>query len=157
MATHVVLVGKEEAEDTGDGLYTFPSVEPGEYRLYVLGDYGMVSDSKLSINDSMAVVRSEVMICTCIETQLTTFKGVVTRPDGKAAAGARVAVEDLFIETTADKKGRYELAVPPGEWELRATLGKAAAAEAIKAVAPDAGEGGYPQEKTVDLRLVLEK
>lgn len=157
MAAHVVLVGKELAEETGDGLYTFPSVEPGEHRLYVFGAGGTVSDSTLTISPAMAVVRCDIMSDTCIETELTIFKGVVTRPDGKAAAGARVAVEDLFIETIADKKGRYELAIPPGEWQLRATLGDATAAETIKAAAPDTGEGGYLQETIVDLHLVLEK
>jgi len=105
----------------------------------------------------MAIVRCEVMLDMCIETELTTFKGTVTRPDGKPAAEARVAVEDLFLETTADKKGRYELSVPPGEWELLATLGDAAAAAPIEARHPDTGGGGYPQEKTVDLHLALGK
>ena len=117
----VVLVGEAAAEDLGEGNYRFGEVYPGPHRLLVYDTMGEVYDSSFGTNAAVSHVEMEVLVCLCIETQLTPVHGRVENEAGKAASGARVAVEDLFVETTADKKGRYELVLPPGEWEIRAT------------------------------------
>ena len=112
---HVVLVGEQPAEASGDGVYTFAEVPSRDepYRLYVFGAAGTVSETTLVVGPTMAVVKCEVMLDMCVETELTVFRGKVTAKNGRAAAGATVGVPALFLETTADKKGRYELAPQP--------------------------------------------
>ena len=142
-----VLVGESVAEDLGDGNYRFDDVFPGQHRLMVYDTMGEVYDSPFMTNAAVSHVEMEVMICLCIETQCTPVKGRVENDAGKAAAGARVAVEDLFLETTTDKKGRYELVLPPGEWEIHATGdGLDVAKKIMLPVPPEPGDNVEPVE-----------
>jgi len=151
--TRAVLVGEQPAADRGDGILVFEAVEAGAHRLYVYAPGGTVSDTPLVISSAMAVVRCEVMLDMCVETELTAVTGVVRDGRGKAVKGARVAVAELFLETTTDNKGRYALEVPPGDWEIRAEGPLGACAAAVHADPPEEGGGGYRQEKTADLTL----
>ncbi|MGD8719421.1 MAG: carboxypeptidase-like regulatory domain-containing protein [Candidatus Zixiibacteriota bacterium] len=142
-----VLVGEAVAEDLGDGSYRLDGVYPGPHRLLVYDTMGEVYDSPFTTNAAVSRVDMEVIICLCIETQCTPVKGRVENDAGKAASGARVAVEDLFLETTADKKGRYELVLPPGEWEIHATgRGLDVAKTIMLPVPPEPGDDVEPVE-----------
>jgi len=146
-----VLVGEALAEDLGEGNYRFAEVYPGEHRLMVYDTMGEVYDKPFTTNAEYSHVEMEILICLCIETQCTPVKGRVQNEAGKAAAGALVAVEDLFLETTADKKGRYELALPPGEWEIHATgEGLDISKKVMLPVPPEPGDNVQPV--TLDLK-----
>ncbi len=116
-----VLVGEQVAVEGDDGALVFEEVEPGSHRLYVYAENGSTTDTELFVSDAAAVIRAEVMVDICVETELTVFKGVITTAQSKRAAGATVAVPALFVAATTDKKGRYELTLPPGEWEIEVT------------------------------------
>jgi hypothetical protein len=143
----VVLVGEAVAEDLGEGNYRLDEVYPGPHRLMVYDTMGEVYDSTFATNAAVSRVDMEVIICLCIETQCTPVEGRVENDAGKAAAGARVAVDDLFVETTADKKGRYELVLPPGEWEIHATgEGLDVAKKVMLPIPPEPGDNVEPVE-----------
>jgi hypothetical protein len=116
----VVLVGEALAEDLGEGRYRFEDVAPGEHRLLVYDEYGDVYDESFDTTVPLASADLEVMICICIETRMTRLEGTVRDARGKAVKHAGVAVRDLFLDTAADARGRYELKLPPGTWEVMA-------------------------------------
>lgn len=116
--TRVLLAGEQEAEEIDLGVFRFTEVPPGTYRLYAYAPEGTTVDTTLVVSEAVAEIRAEVMIDVCIGTSLTIFHGVVKNRDGKPTPGATVSVPALFLQTTADKKGRYELRLPPGEWEV---------------------------------------
>jgi hypothetical protein len=140
------------AEELGAGKYVFPAVEAGDHRLLVYGEEGTVSDEELRINLSFAAVSVEVMNDLCITTEITRVRGKVRSAAGKPVRGARVAVEDLLLETTTDDQGRYVLSLPPGSWELTAEAAGARAALTVEAEVPD-DCWPAPQEITRDLKL----
>lgn len=115
---NVVLVGEQEAEDEGDGQYTFSAVEMGKHRLLVWSDYGAAYSEDFELGVMAALLKAEVMVCICINTSLTRFEGKVTDEKGKPVKDAEVAVDDLFITTKTDGKGRFVLEVPPGDWTV---------------------------------------
>jgi len=92
------------------------------------------------------------MVDTCIETEMTTYGGVVRDASGNTVTGALVTVADLFLSTTTDSKGRWQLDVPPGRWVLEARAGDTGATTTLTPVVPKDQEGGR-QEITLDLRL----
>lgn len=150
----VVLVGEAVAENRGAGVYVFPEVPAREqpYRLYVFNEAGTASDTALHVDPAAAYVRAEVMLDMCIETVLTTYRGVVRDAAGKPAPSAAVAIPELFLETAADDRGRYELNVPPGEWILEARGGEDSTRVPIKPAYPE-DPGGQRQEIYLDLQL----
>ena len=104
----------------GEGKYRLAEVYAGEHRLLVYDVVGDVYDEPFVTTVPLASAELEVMIDLCVETQMTRLAGTVKDERGKALKGAAVAVRELFLETTTDAKGRYELALPPGTWEVRA-------------------------------------
>jgi hypothetical protein len=113
-------VGEAVAEELGEGRYRFDAVAPGAHRLLVYADAGDVYDSAFATDVAFASVELEVLIDLCIETEMTRVAGTVRDARGKAVTAAGVAVHDLFLDTTTDAKGRYELELPPGTWEVMA-------------------------------------
>jgi hypothetical protein len=149
----VVLVGEALAEELGDGRYRLEDVYPGEHRLLVYAGVGDVYDASFATDVAFASAELEVLIDLCVETQMTIVKGRAKDDRGKRVAGARVGVEDLFVETTTDKKGRYELELPPGTWTVAAYGdGRAAATEVTVAGPPEPWE----EVPVVELDLRLE-
>jgi len=104
----------------GEGKYRLAEVYAGEHRLLVYDVVGDVYDEPFVTTVPLASAELEVMIDLCVETQMTRLAGTVRDARGKALKGAAVAVRELFLETTTDAKGRYELELPPGTWEVRA-------------------------------------
>jgi len=138
---HVILLGEKEAEPLGEGNYDLGDVEIGKHRLYVYAEYGTAYHTEFDVNESFADIKAEVMIDTCINTSLTTLKGKITDEKGKAVKGAEVGVDDLFTSTHSNGHGKYELDLPPGEWEVAARYEKLMGGQKITIPeAMDAGE-----------------
>jgi hypothetical protein len=89
----------------------------------------------------------------CIETRMTRLKGTVRDARGKAVKGAGVAVHDLFLDTTTDAKGRYELELPPGTWEVMAWADGGAEDETSASITVTGPED--PGETEAEARLEL--
>jgi hypothetical protein len=115
---NVVLVGEQEAEDKGDGQYTFSEVEMGKHRLLVWSDYGEPYSEEFESGVMFAYLKVEAMIDICIETALTHLEGKVIDEKGRPVKDAEVAVDSLFLTTQTDGKGRFVLEVPPGDWAV---------------------------------------
>ena len=151
----VVLVGEALAEDLGEGRYRFEDVYPGEHRLLVYDEYGDVYDESFDTTVPLASAELEVMLCMCIETRMTRLEGTVRDARGKAVKGAGVAVHDLFLDTTTDAKGRYELKLPPGTWEVMAWADGGADDETFASITVTGPEdpGEAEAEARLDLKL----
>lgn len=150
------MVGEAAAGDLGGGHYRFDEVYPGEHRLLVYDEIGDVYDEAFETTVPFASAELEVLIDLCIETQLSRVRGTVRDARGKAVKGAGVAVHDLFVDTATDAKGRYELKLPPGTWEVMAWVDGGAEGEAFAPVtltAPDEPDAEMP---VVDLDLTIE-
>jgi hypothetical protein len=152
----VVLVGEALAEELGDGHYRIDEVYPGEHRLLVSAGVGDVYDSSFATDVAFASAELEVLIDLCIETQLSRVRGTVRDARGKAVKGAGVAVRDLFLDTTADAKGRYELELPPGTWEVMAWADGGAEDETFASVTLTAPEEPDAEMPVVNLDITIE-
>ncbi len=130
----VLLVGEAVAEELGEGRYRFEDVYPGEHRLLVYDGIGDVYDESFVTTVPLASAELEVMLCLCIETRMTRLAGTVRDARGKAVKHAGVAVRELSLETNTDAKGRYELELPPGTWEVTAWADGGAEDEASASV-----------------------
>jgi len=66
-----------------------------------------------------------------------------------------VAVRELFLDTTTDAKGRYELKLPPGKWEVMAWADGGAEDETFASITVTGPEdpGEAEAEARLDLRL----
>lgn len=149
-------MGEQLGEELGDGDYRIDAVVPGSHRLLVYADMGDVYDSSFATDVALASAELEVLIDLCIETQLSRVRGTVRDARGKAVKGAGVAVRDLFLDTTTDGKGRYELELPPGTWEVMAWTDGGDEDEAFASVtltAPDEPDAGMP---VVDVDITIE-
>jgi hypothetical protein len=151
----VILVGEAVAEDLGEGRYRFDEVYPGEHRLLVYDEFGDVYDEPFVTTVPLASADLEVMICMCIETRMTRVKGTVRDARGKPAKHAGVAVHDLFLDTTTDAKGRYELKLPPGTWEIMAWADGGAEDETFASVTLAGPEDPGEEEAQAKLELKL--
>lgn len=121
---HVVLVGEQVAENLGAGGYLFKEVPIGKHRLLVYYERGTVSDKELDFPLCFSHVKAEIMIDTCIETQLSTLTGRVINQKGKPVLNADVMVSELFLKVHSDSKGVYSLDLPPGKWRVSASSEK---------------------------------
>jgi len=146
-----VLVGEAEGVKTEDNRFSFDEVYPGDHTLYVYGNRGDIRISKFTTDYACAHIELEFMIDLCIGTELTPVRGTVTGDKGKPVGKAAVAVADLFIETVTDKKGGYELILPPGEWTISATDAGETAKKDITIETPEVDREVPPI--TVDLRF----
>lgn len=151
----VVLVGEAVAEELGEGRYRFEEVYPGEHRLLVYDEYGDVYDERFETTVPLASAELEVMLCLCIETRITRLEGTVRDARGKAVKSAGVAVHDLFLETTTDAKGRYELKLPPGTWEVMAWADGGAEDETFVSVTVEGPADPGEEEAVARLELKL--
>lgn len=151
-SAHVILLGEKEAEPLGDGKYDLGDVEIGKHRLYVYTEYGTAFATELDINETYADIKAEVMLDLCIGTSLTTVRGKITDEKGKAVKGAEVGVDDLFISVHSNGQGKYELDLPPGEWEVTASTDKLSGGQKVTIAEPV--EGG-DEKGTLELNLVV--
>ncbi len=151
-SAHVILLGEKEAEPLGEGRYDLGDVEIGKHRLYVYAEYGTVWDTELDINMVYADIKAEVMLDLCIGTSLTTVRGKVTDEKGKPVKGAEVGVDDLFVSVHTNGQGKYELDLPPGEWEVSARTDKQSGTQKI--TTPEAEDGGDEKGKA-ELNLTI--
>jgi hypothetical protein len=149
---HVILLGEKESEPLGEGKYDLGDVEIGKHRLYVYTEYGTAYATELDVNETYADIKAEVMLDLCIGTSLTTVRGKVTDGNGKPVKGAEVGVDDLFVSVHTNGQGKYELDLPPGEWEVSARNDKQAGEQKI--TIPEAEEGGDEKGK-MELNLVV--
>jgi hypothetical protein len=151
-----VLVGEAAAEELGEGRYRFDAVAPGAHRLLVYADYGDVYDEALVTTVPLASAELEVMLCLCVGTRMTRVEGTVRDAGGKAAKGAGVAVHDLFLDTTTDAKGHYEIELPPGTWEVTAWTDGTDEYETFVSVAVTGPEEPGEEMPLVELDLTIE-
>lgn len=151
-SVHVILLGEKEAEPLGKGKYDLGDVEIGKHRLYVYAEYGTAYATELDVNETYADIKAEVMLDLCIGTSLTTVRGKITDEKGKPVKGAEVGVDDLFISVHANGQGKYELDLPPGEWELSARLEKLMGGEKVTIEEPV--EGG-DEKGRMELNLTV--
>ncbi len=149
-------MGEQLGEELGDGDYRIEAVVPGSHRLLVYADIGDVYDSSFTTDVALASAELEVLIDLCVETQLSRVRGTVRDARGKAVKGARVAVRDLFVDTAADAKGRYELELPPGTWEVAAWIDGGEGGEAFAPVTLTAPEEPDAEMPVVDLDFKIE-
>lgn len=149
----VVLVGEALAEELGGGRYRLEDVYPGEHRLLVYDEYGDVYDEAFETTVPLASADLEVTLCLCIETRMTRLEGTVRDGRGKAVRHAGVAVRDLFLEATTDAKGRYQLELPPGTWEVMAWADGGSEAETFASVTVEGPAD--PGEEKAHMRLDL--
>jgi hypothetical protein len=151
-SAYVILLGEKEAEPLGEGKYDLGDVEIGKHRLYVYAEYGTAYHTEMDVNESFAEIKAEVMLDLCIGTSLTTVRGKVTDEKGKPVKGAEVGVDDLFVSVHSNGQGKYELDLPPGEWEVSARSDKQTGGQKI--TIPEAEEGGDEKGK-MEMNLVL--
>jgi len=144
------------AEELGEGRYRVEAVAPGSHRLLVYADIGDVYDSTFATDVAFASAELEVLIDLCIETQLSRVRGTVRDARGKPAKGAAVAVRDLFVDTAADAKGRYELELPPGTWEVMARAAGGGEDEAVAPVTLTAPEEPDAEMPVVELDITIQ-
>ncbi|MFJ3174009.1 S8 family serine peptidase [Streptomyces roseus] len=99
-----------------DGTYTFRSLSVGEYTLTVskFGYGGQTSTATVTENTTTT---GDFTLTQAPSGRLT---GTVTSPAGPAA-GATVTVADTPVTATADDQGRFEVTLPYGTYEVRAT------------------------------------
>lgn len=116
----VLLVGEQLGKKLGGGRYRLEGVSPDVHRLMVYGDCGDVYDDAYVPAVISSAANLDVMLCLCINTRLTRVTGTVRDENDVPIERADVAVSDLFLSTTTDAKGRYELKLPPGTWEITA-------------------------------------
>ncbi|GHU64334.1 hypothetical protein FACS1894123_08820 [Bacteroidia bacterium] len=121
--------GSNQGQTTTDaaGAYTFSGLPEGTYKIVVtLNGYETASIADFQINSNVsgknAVLQKNVVA-------IYTIGGVVTIPDGGAAAGAtlqlQTAVDNVFVgqAATTNANGAYTLAnVPAGTYTIIATL-----------------------------------
>jgi hypothetical protein len=151
-SVYVILLGEKEAEPLGEGKYDLGDVEIGKHRLYVYTEYGTAYATEFDVNETYADIKAEVMLDLCIGTSLTTVRGKITDEKGKPVKGAEVGVDDLFAYAHTNGQGKYELDLPPGEWEVSARLDKMAGGQKVTIVEPV--EGGEEKGK-LELNLVV--
>ncbi|MER7048455.1 S8 family serine peptidase [Streptomyces jumonjinensis] len=104
------------AVTSADGGYSFPALSAGEYALAV-SKFGYATGSaNATVTEGGAATRDVDL------TQAPSAKisGTVVSPAGPAG-GATVTVSGTPVTTTADAEGRYELTLPHGEYDLRAS------------------------------------
>jgi hypothetical protein len=148
-------VGEELGAELGAGRYRLEAVAPGSHRLLVYAGIGDVYDSAFATDVAFASAELEVLIDLCVETQVTRVRGTVRDARGKAVKDAAVVVYDLFLDTATDARGRYELELPPGTWEVAARRGGGSEDEAsasITLAAPEEPDAAVP---VVDLDIEL--
>jgi hypothetical protein len=116
----VLLVGEQLGQELGGGRYRLKDVTPDVHRLMVYGDCGDVYDDAYVPAVISSAADLDVMLCLCINTRLTRVVGTVRDENGVPVERADVAISDLFLSATTDTKGRYELKLPPGTWEITA-------------------------------------
>ncbi len=126
---------------------------PGEHTLYVYGDAGTAFSSTFTTTAMFAALEAEVMVDLCLETELTSVRGLVGDAKGNASPAATVSVDELFVETETDNEGRYELTLPPGTWFVTARKDNLSAAAEITVSGPQGPDG---EIRTVELNLQLD-
>ncbi len=151
-SAHVILLGEKEAEPLGEGKYDLGDVEIGRHRLYVYAEYGTAYATELDVNETFADIKAEVMLDLCIGTSLTMVRGKITDEKGKAVKGAEVGVDDIFVSVHSNGQGKYELDLPPGEWEVSARDDKLTGGQKI--TIPEAEDGG-DEKGRMELNLVI--
>jgi hypothetical protein len=149
-------VGEQLGEELGEGRYRLEAVAPGKHRFLVYDVIGDVYDEPFATDVALASAQLEVMIDLCVETQLTRVRGTVRDARGKAAKGAAVAVRDLFLDTTTDAKGHYEIELPPGTWEVTAWTDGTDEYETFVSVAVTGPEEPGEEMPLVELDLTIE-
>lgn len=126
----VFAQGSRETTATSDGAGRFSlSLAPGVYDVRAIGD-GVIAPSQ----PPLAVARAEQAVAVTVQVVRTAaVRGRVVYDGGAAAAGAEVAIRSdsraaagyvragMLAPALADAAGAYELVVPPGAVELRAT------------------------------------
>ncbi|GGZ62351.1 hypothetical protein GCM10010387_64800 [Streptomyces inusitatus] len=104
------------AVTAADGGYTFPALSVGDYSLAVTKfGYGRVAAS-VPVTEGAAVTRD----FTLEPVPSAKVTGTVTTVSGPAA-GASVTVTGTPVTATAGADGRFELSLPHGSYEIRAT------------------------------------
>jgi hypothetical protein len=148
-------VGEQFGEELGEGKYRLAEVYAGEHRLLVYAGIGDVYDESFVTTVPLASAELEVMIDLCVETEMTRLAGTVRDARGKAVKGAGVAVRELFLDATTDAKGRYELELPPGTWEVMAWADGGAEDETFASITVTGPEDPGEAEAEAKLELKL--
>ncbi|GHE27793.1 S8 family serine peptidase [Streptomyces vinaceus] len=99
-----------------DGTYTFRSLSVGEYTLTV-SKFGYGQQTSTATVTENATATGDFTLTQAPSGKLT---GTVTSAAGPAA-GATVTVTDTPVTATADEQGRFEVTLPHGTYEVRAT------------------------------------
>ncbi|MFE6844966.1 S8 family serine peptidase [Streptomyces sp. NPDC057686] len=99
-----------------DGTYTFRSLSVGAYTL-TAGKFGYGQETATATVTENATATGDFTLTQAPSGKLT---GTVTSPAGPAA-GALVTVTDTPVTATADAQGRFEVTLPHGTYEVRAT------------------------------------
>ncbi|MFF3322379.1 S8 family serine peptidase [Streptomyces sp. NPDC002889] len=99
-----------------DGSYSFPALSVGDYTL-TAGKFGYGQESaNVAVTDGTTVT-SHFTLTQAPSAKLT---GTVSSSAGPAA-GAAVTIADTPVTATADAQGRFEVTLPLGTYDVRAT------------------------------------
>ncbi|MFF5446208.1 S8 family serine peptidase [Streptomyces sp. NPDC012888] len=99
-----------------DGSYRFPSLSAGEYAL-TAGKFGYGQEAATATVTEGATATSDFTLAQAPSGKLT---GTVSSAGGPAP-GATVTIADTPVTATADDRGRFEVTLPHGTYEVRAT------------------------------------
>ncbi|MEU3777821.1 S8 family serine peptidase [Streptomyces sp. NPDC032472] len=104
------------ATTAADGTYTFRSLSVGTYTL-TAAKFGYGQETATVTVTENATATGDLTLTQAPSGKLT---GTVTTPAGPAA-GAAVSIADTPVTATADDQGRFEVTLPHGTYEVRAT------------------------------------
>ncbi|MGG8408059.1 S8 family serine peptidase [Streptomyces sp. 12297] len=99
-----------------DGSYAFPALSVGEYAL-TAGKFGYSQEAGTATVTEGATATGDF---TLTQAPSATLTGTVTSGSGPAA-GATVTVADTPVTATADAQGRFQVTLPHGAYEVRAS------------------------------------
>ncbi|WP_246042528.1 MULTISPECIES: S8 family serine peptidase [Streptomyces] len=99
-----------------DGTYAFRSLSVGTYTL-TAAKFGYGQETATATVTENTTATGDLTLTQAPSGRLT---GTVTAPSGPAA-GATVTIADTPVTATADDRGRFEVTLPHGTYDLRAT------------------------------------
>ncbi|MEU9252973.1 S8 family serine peptidase [Streptomyces sp. NPDC048270] len=104
------------ATTAADGTYRFTALSVGDYSL-TAAKFGYGSQSATATVTENATATGDFTLAQAASGKLT---GTVTAASGPAA-GASVTIADTPVTATTDAQGRFEVTLPHGTYEVRAT------------------------------------